>query len=81
MSKLSKLKTEVAILKRATGVNDKGTEDSFNDIAVAVAEGEPGSRTEQEVYSCYTLDELIVVGFGKNPNNWPDWMRKKFGVV
>lgn len=78
MSKLTALKTEVARLRRATGVDDKGTPDNFHELALAVHH-EPDERTEQEIYGCYSFNEFQWA-FGKNVDKWPLWARTKFGV-
>jgi hypothetical protein len=76
--KLTALKRELGQLKRATGVDDKGTEDNFHELAIA-CNVEPDDRSKEQIYKSYSFDELKFA-FGKNTNNWPLWARQKFGV-
>jgi hypothetical protein len=76
--KLSQLRNELNRLRKTTNADDKGTDDSFPDIAVAVPE--PSDRGEEETYSCYSFDEMKFA-FGKDIHQWPLWARQKFGVV
>ncbi len=75
--KLTMLRSELNRLRKATGADDKGTDDCFADIAVAVPE--PNDCTEEETYSCYTFEEMKFA-FGRNTSQWPLWARQKFGV-
>jgi len=75
--KLTMLRNELNRLRKATGADDEGTDDCFDDMAVAVSE--PNDRTEEETYSCYTFDEMKFA-FGRNTNLWPLWARQNFGV-
>jgi hypothetical protein len=77
--KLTMLRSELNRLRKATNADDTGTDDNFDDMAVAVAAGEISERSEEETYSCYTFDELRFA-FGRNVNQWPLWARQKFSV-
>jgi hypothetical protein len=76
--KLTMLRSELNRLRKATNADDNGTDDCFDDASVAVPE--PSDRSEQEVYECYSYDELKFA-FGRNISLWPMWARQKFGVV
>ena len=79
MSKLSKLKTELATLKRATGVDAKGSPDSFEDSMVPEVEG----VDLEEFYGTAGMPDNkqeAVFCFGKDVNNWPKAVRQRFNV-
>jgi hypothetical protein len=76
--KLTALKRELGQLKRATGVDDKGTPDNFHELAIA-CNVEPDDRCQQQIYKSYSEDE-IVWAFGRDRRHWPEWLKAKFGV-
>jgi len=80
MSRLSKLKTEVTMLKRATGVDAKGTPDNFTNLSAAVATGSSNDRTQEQIYGSYSYEELKWA-CGPNVQSWPLWAKQKFQVV
>lgn len=77
--KLSLLRSELNRLRKATNVDDTGTDDCFDDLSVAVATGEY-HRNDEETYICYSFDEMKFA-FGKDIHQWPLWAKQKFGVV